>query len=165
MVTSGNVETEFDALATTAHQLTHCHKNCHEPENTRRKLRDEQLPLIRKFYEKAVFVGTNAPSVGQLIDDPQTFGPESFYCWDIRRVTVTTFTAGTVNMYQDRVSDDNLEWIFQQTAPVQVYSGSSLGLEEGERLVFVPQTGFTGGLTISIRGYQVPRLLWAEYLL
>lgn len=157
---SGNIIADVDEAV--LGELQRCHKECHEPASTSRKLRAEQLYLIQKFYTKFTAV---APPIGVTIDMPQTFGPESFYNWDVRRITVTTFTAGTVNMYQDRASDDNLEWIFTVGAPVQIYSGSSLGLEEGERLVFVPETGFTGNLTISIRGYQVPRLLWAEYLL
>jgi hypothetical protein len=157
-LTAGNVEVDESELLA---RLSKCHNECHVPENTRRKLRDEQLPLIRKFTSRAQF---SNPVAGTLLDDPQSLGPESFYCWDIRKVTVSTFTAGNVAMYQFPVSDDSLEWTFT-AAGVQIYSGASLGLEEGERLVFVPGTGITGNITVGLRGYQVPRLLWAEYLL
>lgn len=159
MVNSGLLEATENDVASI---LKSCHKTCHEPVNTRRKLREDQLQLIRKFTTRAQFT---APVAGAQLDDPLSFGPESFYCWDIRKVVVSTFTAGNVIMYQFPVSDDNQEWTFTTNTQVQLYGSAGLGLEEGERLIFVPQAGITGNITVGIRGYQVPRLLWAEYLL
>lgn len=106
-----------------------------------------------------------APIVGALgangtLDQPDMYGPKEGYWWDLRRLTVSGFTAGTVDVYRNTVNG------------VVLYSFSAAGektwskqqfLGPRDRLIFVV-SGLTGSVQIDGQAMEVSAQYMPVYL-
>lgn len=97
------------------------------------------------------------------INVPDLLGPHDGYYWDVRRVTVASFTAGTVTAYLNYVADANQLFTYTQPGTL-VFGSGSLILSDTDALVFTG-SGITGNVTISGQAINVPSSLLSDYLL
>jgi hypothetical protein len=95
-------------------------------------------------------------------DYPELLGPRTGFAWDVRRLTVATFTAGSVNVYVDGQDDTDLRLVFPQ-AGTYTLNGSII-LEANHRLIFAA-SAITGNASISIAVDQIALAWLPAYLL
>lgn len=93
---------------------------------------------------------------------PNILGPMTGQWWDIRRIAVWGFTAGTVNAYLSSPSGDLvLSWA---AAGVTTLGKAHVLLRPNDSLVFVA-TGVTGSVTVALDAIQVEAPVIGDYLL
>lgn len=110
-----------------------------------------------------------APITGAMIlaggagtlDQADRYGPKDGYLWDLRRVTVSGFTAGTVTMYRN---DTNGAQLAQWTTPGEWTWSTAQWLKMRDRLIWVA-TGITGTVVIDGEAIEVSNQVLPEYLL
>ena len=95
-------------------------------------------------------------------DYPELLGPRTGFAWDVRRITVATFTAGAVNVYVNGQTDSDLRLVFPQAGTYTL--NGHLILEAGHRLIFSAM-GITGNATPSIAVDQIGAAWLPAYLL
>jgi hypothetical protein len=88
--------------------------------------------------------------------------PTEGWIYDIRRLTVASFTAGIVTVYKNGPTDANIICVFLQAGSF-FFAKNTLCLRRHDHLFFVA-TGITGAVTPSIAAVKVRRDLWADYL-
>jgi hypothetical protein len=117
---------------------------------------------------QAIRVISHIP-VGQItttngsLNQPELSGPRRGYAWEVRRVTVNTFTAGTVQCYVDANAPQNLVLPFASSG-VNYPGSSNIVLENGHWLVFGATT-ITGNADISLGVIEIEQRWLAAYLL
>jgi hypothetical protein len=102
---------------------------------------------------------TAATSTLDVID---LMGPRQGKVWDIRRISVATFTGGTVTVYKGAAADMNQQFTFLQAGN---WGPDFLMLQPGDRLVMVSNAAFTGSATVSFSGVELDSWLLPDYLL
>lgn len=95
-------------------------------------------------------------------DFPDRFGPHDGFLWDVRRIAVSGFTAGTVTLLKN--DPVNGPQIAQWTAPGQWTWSSQLWLKSRDRLIFVA-AGITGNVIVDGDAIEVSQQVYAEYVL
>jgi hypothetical protein len=97
------------------------------------------------------------------LNTPTLYSPNEGYFWDVRKITASSFTSGTVALYKNAANDANAEVVF--TAAGSYFFGSGqLILNSSDWLVFAA-SGVTGNVTISGRAISVRADYLADYLL
>jgi hypothetical protein len=100
------------------------------------------------------------PLAGSGVIDWQI--PQDGWIWDIRRLTVASFTAGTVTVYKNGQTDANVVCVFTSAGSF-FFNPNTLCLRPHDHLYFVA-TGIVGSVTPSVAAVKVRRDLWARYL-
>jgi len=109
-------------------------------------------------------IGQIATATSGNVNQPELAGPKLGYAWEVRRVTVNTFTAGTVQCYIDsNLAPQNLVLPFASSG-VNYPGGGNLILQNGQWLVFAA-TSITGNADISIGVIEIDQRWLAAYLL
>jgi hypothetical protein len=85
------------------------------------------------------------------------------WVFDVAYIVLATFTAGTVNVYKNFISDESLKLVFSTTGIFQ-WSKGQLPLRFNDQLIFVAN-GVTGNVTVSFSGKLVRRSAWGEYII
>jgi hypothetical protein len=106
------------------------------------------------------------PIVGALngngtLDYADRYGPTDGFLWDVRRITVSGFSAGTVTVYKNDVNSTAL-WVFPSVGE-KLWS-SQQWLRARDRLIFVA-AGITGNVQVDGNAHLVSEQLLAEYIL
>jgi hypothetical protein len=102
------------------------------------------------------------PGNGTL-DYPDRYGPTDGFLWDVRRITVSGFSAGTVTLFKNDVNSTQLyQWA--TTTPTEKTWSSQLWLRARDRLIFVA-AGITGTVQLDGNAHLVSEQLLAEYIL
>jgi hypothetical protein len=102
-------------------------------------------------------------STNGTLNQPELAGPKSGWAWEVRRVTVNTFTAGTVQCYIQGNAPQNLVLPFAQSG-VNYPGSGNLILQNGDWLVFAATT-ITGNADISLGVIEIDQRWLAAYLL
>ena len=103
----------------------------------------------------------HAVSADGTVDYPDMLGPHDGYWWDVRRVALSGFTAGTVKMYRNDANGADLaEWT--QTGE-WTWSGALL-LAPRDRLIFVT-SGLTGSVKLDGTAIEVAARALPLYLI
>lgn len=90
------------------------------------------------------------------------YGPKTAYWWDLRRLSVYGFTAGTVTVYKNSTSSNPVHTF--AAAGVQLWSAAVLMAPE-DQLIFVA-AGITGGpITIEGQAIEVESAWLPVYLM
>lgn len=89
------------------------------------------------------------------------YGPELPYWWDLRTISVWGFTAGTVTVYNNSVTGEQLGSI---TTPGQFTWSAHELLAPQDSLVF-GATGITGSVFVAGRAIEVASAWLPEYLM
>jgi hypothetical protein len=100
-------------------------------------------------------------SAGTL-DQPNLLGPRTGHFWDIRRISCTGYTVGTVTVYLNSTSGDIVA-VFS-TAGVLLNGKAQLMLGANDRLIFSAAT-ITGTVTIGLAGVEIDADRIGEYLI
>ena len=95
------------------------------------------------------------------LDQPDMYGPRDGYWWDVRRITVDGFTAGTVAVYRNNVNTAKIANFTQ--AGEWTWSGQMM-LRMRERLLFVA-TGITGSVQVDGDAFAISAQVLADYLM
>src|SRR6185437_6126850 len=114
--------------------------------------------LVRPFRIRNYAI----PASG-ILDDVNVFAPEKGFIWDIARITVDTFTSGSVNAYHGSIADDQI-LTFTQQGSFFFNLHTLLVRDRVERLVFQAM-GITGTAYISLFGYSVAESFFGEWLI
>lgn len=132
----------------------------------------ERLRVQNERYNalaQAIRVIPHIP-VGQItstngsLNQPELTGPRSGFAWEVRRVTVSTFTAGSVQTFIDsKDGPQNAVLPFAQ-AGVNYPGSGNLILENGHWLVFAATT-ITGNADISLGVIEIDQRWLGAYLL
>ena len=85
------------------------------------------------------------------------------WVFDVGLLILATFTAGTVSVYKNFVSDESLIYVFPNIGMFQ-FSKGQLALRYGDQLIFVAN-GVTGNVTPSMHGNLVRRAIFPDYLM
>jgi hypothetical protein len=127
--------------------------------DTQHKLTQTKMELMTKVYPY-VLPGTQMTLVGGAgtLDRPDLFGPVHGYIWEVNRLTLAGYTAGTVTC-----TIDGGEPIPIPSAGTNYFSKSQLMIPSGSRLVFAA-TGITGTVTIYGAGVMLPTDYYAHYV-
>src|SRR5579872_6232743 len=113
--------------------------------------------LIRPFEVRP----TAIPSSG-ILSDVNNFAPESGFFWDVTRITVQTFTNGTVAVYRRSIQDTELV-TFTQAGSYWFQDHNLLVISREQALVF-QATNLTGTAYVSCEGFSVHNSIMGEYL-
>lgn len=105
---------------------------------------------------------TYAATGSGTFDFPDRFGPKDGFKWDVRRIAISGFTAGTVTLLKnDPVNGPTLatwsqfgEWTWSKQQ----------WLESRDRLIFVA-AGITGNVIIDGEAIAVSQQVYAEYVM
>lgn len=85
------------------------------------------------------------------------------WVYDVGMLIIATFTAGTVSVYKNYISDESLIYVFPNAGNFQ-FSKGQLALRYGDQLIFVANT-VTGNVTPSMHGNLVRRAVFPDYLI
>jgi hypothetical protein len=104
-----------------------------------------------------------------VLQSREHFGPRTGQCWDVRRLTASGFTAGTVNCYLNGVIQGSTVYSNDQVVGFPVAGTQTLGkaqllLQANDHLVF-SASGITGSVYIQIAGIALAAPLLGEYLI
>lgn len=94
------------------------------------------------------------PTAGSVLDLPDRFGPHDPYWWDVRRLSIWGFTAGTVNVYLNDATG-NGELLAAFPVPGQFTWGKQLLLGPRDRLVVVVGSNITGNVQVAGQAVEV----------
>src|SRR5215472_14620015 len=123
-------------------------------ENRRRRLAQLVTP--------APFIGAVPLTAGAgTLDQRDRYGPMDGFFWDLRRITVDGFTAGSVAVY---VNDTNTPRAANFPQPGDFTWSGQRFLFARDRLIFVA-TGITGTVQFSGDAINVSMRLYPEYVL
>ena len=104
-------------------------------------------------------------STSGIADYPELLAPRAGYWWDVKTVTMATFTAGSVNLYAGGTGaqDSELRFVFS-TAGTYAFGSAQLLVPPGQRLIFAAQT-VTGNVTPSLTVIEVAAWALPAYLM
>ncbi len=88
--------------------------------------------------------------------------PQDGWIWDIRRLTVASFSAGSVTVYKNGITDANIVCVFTSAGSI-FFTPNTVCLRPHDHLFFVA-ANIVGAVTPSLSAVKVRRDLWAEYL-
>lgn len=97
---------------------------------------------------------------GTLVQ-PNLYGPEMPYWWDLRTISVWGFTAGTVTLYVNFTTGEQLG---STTVPGQFTWGAQEMLSPQDSILF-GATGITGVVNVTMRAIEVETAWLPEYLM
>lgn len=95
------------------------------------------------------------------VDQPDRFGPKDGFLWDLRRITVSGFSAGSVAVYKNDVNGPQLA---NFTAPGEWTWSGQQWLKQRDRLIFIA-TGITGNVIIDGDAIAVSQQIYPQYVL
>lgn len=95
------------------------------------------------------------------LDMPPLLGPRTGKFWDVKRVSVLGYTAGTVIAYLGAVGAEVLD--AYQTADAYHYGKAHFMLGGGDRIVF-SATGITGTVQVTLGGIELDADCLGAYL-
>lgn len=95
-------------------------------------------------------------------DQPDYLGPKDGYWWELHRLTVWGFTAGTVTVYKNSSNGTRLAQFAQ--AGEWTWSGNMQWLAPRDRLIFVA-AGITGSVQIDGMAIEVSAQTLPSYLI
>jgi hypothetical protein len=125
--------------------------------------REYKRNLIQEIHPFSVPAqGITLTAGAGTLDQPNLLGPRTGRAWDVRRMSVTGFTAGTVTVCQTQANADVLA-VFS-SAGVLLNGKAQLLVNAGDRMIFVA-SGITGSVTVSIAGIDISATLLGDYLL
>ena len=101
-----------------------------------------------------------ALSASGTVDYPDVWGPKDGYHWDVRRISAWGFTAGTITIYRNSASGEQLG-VFTSTGSY-TFSGNAF-LGPRDRLIFVAAS-ITGNVQIAMTAVEVETAWWPVYL-
>lgn len=114
--------------------------------------------LIRPFRVKALAIPAS-----NILDDVNNLAPEKFFVWDVFRVSIQGFSAGSVAMYYNSAQDDEIA-NFTQAGSFFFNTGNVFVRDRGESLVF-QATGLTGTAYVSMSGLSIHQSILGKYLM
>lgn len=97
-----------------------------------------------------------------LLDDVNVFAPEKFFFWDIKRITVQGFSAGSVACYYESITGDEI-FNFTSAGTYLPEDKSIVIRTRIERPVF-QATGLSGTAIVSMSYISVHASIWGKYL-
>lgn len=106
-------------------------------------------------------IGPQNLTASGTVDFPDQLGPRDGYWWDVRRISIWGFTAGTVAVY---LNDPNGEQVGAATSAGQLTWGTSLLLGPRDRLIFVA-SNITGNVRIGGQAFEVKDTALPRYLI
>ena len=101
-----------------------------------------------------------ALSASGTVDYPDMWGPKDGYHRDVRRISAWGFTAGTITIYRNSASGEQLG-VFTQTGSY-TFSGNAF-LGPRDRLIFVAAS-ITGNVQIAMTAVVVESAWWPVYV-
>ena len=130
-----------------------------------RKQSDERRALNQAIrYIPQITIPQITTTNGEA-DYPDMLGPRTGQAWEVRRITVNTFSAGTVGVYlgQHAGGDANLILTFPVLG-TYLLGGGQLILQPNDRLVFRANS-ITGNATCTIGVIEIEHRWLGAYLL
>lgn len=124
------------------------------------KLNEVIIPIPHLSQGQITAASANNSSTGIELR-----GPRTGWWWEVRRITCSDFTGGTVQCYLSHAEDDAQILAPFSVAGTYLLGGGQLLLPAGERLLFASSSAFTGTARIGIGVIQVRADYIAEYLL
>lgn len=103
------------------------------------------------------------PGVTSVLDRGEQLGPRTGQVWDLRRISVSGMTTGTLNVRLDDTTSGEIIAQFTN-AGVTTYGKGQATIVAGRRLVF-QATGTGTAATIYVAGIQLSASVFADYLL
>lgn len=85
------------------------------------------------------------------------------WVYDVGLLIIATFSAGTVSVYKNFISDESLIYIFPNIGMFQ-FSKGQLALRYSDQLIFVANS-VTGNVTPSLHGNLIRRAVFPDYLM
>jgi hypothetical protein len=117
---------------------------------------------LSQLVSPAPFIGAVLLTAGAgTTDQRDRYGPMDGYFWDLRRITVDGFTAGSVAVY---VNDTNTARVANFTQAGDFTWSAQRFLFARDRLIFVA-TGITGTVQFTGDAIAVSMQLYPEYVL
>lgn len=129
-----------------------------------RRQQDEREQLTQNIRYISNIPYGQITTTGVAYDQPDRMGPRRGFAWDVRRITTTTFSAGTINWYVDAVADNNIVMVFT-TAGVSLLGSGQIVIQDGQRLIAQATGSLTGNVSLSIGVVEVAQQWLGAYLL
>lgn len=104
----------------------------------------------------------SAPNLTGTLNQPTLFGPRTGMMWDVKRITATGYTTGSVNVYLNSTSGDQV--LSFPSVGNNLMGKAQLLLQPNDALVF-NATGITGTVAIQIAGIELAASCLGDYLL
>jgi len=104
-----------------------------------------------------------AGSTGAVIASPDRMGPSTGFWWDVRRLSIWGFTAGTVNVYLNDISG-NGELVASFPQPGQYTWSGGLLLGPDDYLAAIT-AGVTGSVFLAGQAVEVGTRYLPDYLI
>lgn len=113
--------------------------------------------LIRPFETRPVAIPSS-----NLLSDANNFAPESGYIWDVTRISIQGFSAGSCSYFRRSAQDTELG-TFSNAGTVW-FQDHNLLVHSREQLLVFTATGLTGTALVSCEGFSVHQSILGEYL-
>lgn len=125
------------------------------------KQQREQRWLARGALQRIFMASRQSTTANDVIDQPDALMAKTGYWWDIRRLTITGFTAGTVTVFRN--SNGGEPMVPFASAGTSTFGKGEILLHPGDRLV-VAGTGTTGtwqmwGEATAVESWYLPEYL------
>lgn len=134
-----------------------------------RERQDRLSQLISPLIVSKVAVPYGGATPGNGVgntDVPNILGPRTGQVWDVRQISTTGWTTGTMSVFLDAV-DGSLVAQFTAAPAVLNFGKGQIIVPAGSRLVIVGAAtgGAVAAAAVSIRGIQMDAGVLADYLL
>jgi hypothetical protein len=125
--------------------------------------RDRRARLAEAIWPVGPYSIVHSTTSSATIDRPELMGPRPGYAWDLKFLTAVGFSAGSVNVYLNGVSNNTQMLTFPQ-AGVYQFGKLQLLLRGGDRLV-VTTTGITGTVDMTLAYVRIKLDTLSDYAL
>lgn len=116
---------------------------------------DEMIQLLNVVPIAGILTATGT------LDNPDMLGPKDGYWWDLRRLTLSGFSAGTVALYRNSANGAQLaNW----TQTGEWTWSAAQWLRPRDRMIFVA-TGITGAVIVDGDAVEVSTRMLPQYVL
>jgi hypothetical protein len=146
MTTTDETGVSFQILGALSASINGLSAQIQQERTHRERLTQALHPFV--VSQQAITLSAGAGT----LDQPNLLGPRTGKFWDLRRISCTGFSAGTVTVYLSQPSADVLS-VFS-TAGVLLLGKAHIILGGNDRLYF-SAASITGSVTISIAGIEV----------
>jgi hypothetical protein len=134
----------------------------HEMVTAERKNSHARHVAMRQLSPVPIIGAVPLAAGAGVLNVPDMLGPHDGFHWDVRRMSVTGFSAGSVAVFINSPQDEQIANF--TTAGVPVFFSTHVILNYRDSLVFVA-TGITGNAGVHGQAIQVPTPLLPEYLM
>jgi predicted phage tail protein len=125
------------------------------------RMRSQRLAQLVHPFKVSTIPMTITSNAGTL-NVPNMLGPQTGYYWDVKRITATGFSAGTVTVTLGAGGGETLTII---SAAGSLLLGKAHILLSGSDNLYFTAASITGTVAISLAGIEIAAPVIGEYLL